>query len=438
MSRRLRLLWVTPSLPRRGRSAFQERTWALLQQLAPRHEVHLLVLQAAADAAVADDVLPQGLAAVQRFTVEPQWAHDPFGLLPAPVRAGLADPRVRPAVAAAVATARFDAVQYELIELGHVMPVPTVPTVLSVHQLSSAQVGPQWRAAGGALRTAPTALFRRWREADFEARALRRAHRIVTLSTADAARVQQLAPGVPVSIVPMGVDCTDFTPRADVIPTTDLLFVGHFGHPPNADAAGFLVREVLPRIERPLRLRIVGHAPTAAVQALALPGRVEVVGSVPDVRAELAAARIVLAPVRFGTGMRGKVLEALAMGRPVVTTSLGAEGLGTRDGEALLLADDARACAAAITRLLDEPRLAAHIGAAGRQLAVERFDWPIVAAAQEAVYAAVRGDPAPTPSQWVDEVPRLATAVARTGRVPALLAGGSVLAARTLRRALRA
>lgn len=430
----MRILWVTPSLPRRGRSAFQERTWSLLAQLTARHEVSLLTFDDADDAAAGDDALPPGLQAVRRVRCAPQWDSDPLALLPATVRSRLADPTARVAVDAALRERTYDVVQFELIEAGHVMPAPRVTTLLTVHQVGSAQVEPQWRAAGGRWAAAPAMLFRRLRDREFEQSAVRRAHRIVALSAEDAGRIRGFAPAVPLSIVPMGVDCSHYRPSPQHRPpAVDLLFVGHFAHPPNEDAVRFLVHDVLPRLGRTVRLRVVGHAPTPAVRALARPGLVEIAGSVADVREELAAARVVVAPVRFGTGMRGKVLEALAMERPVVTTRLGAEGLGARDGIELLLADDAGAVAHAVTRCLDDAALAASLGTRGGALARHRFDWPRVAAAQEDAYEAVRRDPLPVPLPWVDEVPPLALRAARLGRIAGLLAGLAVVAGRARR-----
>src|SRR5262249_6722476 len=134
-----------------------------------------------------------------------------------------------------------------------------------------------------------------------------------------------------------------------------------------------------------------GMIPEVARRASAT---VQVVGAVDDVRPHLAAARVVVAPVRFGTGMRGKVLEALAMGRPVVTTTVGAEGLGATAGRDLLVADGAADFAAAIRRVLDERGLGTALGAAGRALAVARFDWDAIAAAHEAIYETVVRAPA--------------------------------------------
>jgi glycosyltransferase involved in cell wall biosynthesis len=162
----------------------------------------------------------------------------------------------------------------------------------------------------------------------------------------------------------------------------------------------------------------------------------EWLGAVPDVRPHLAATRVYVAPVRFGTGMRGKVLEALAMARPVVTTSVGAEGLGASHGHELLIADSAAELAAAIDGLLAEPERAEALGRAGRDLVRRRFDWDQIARDHEALYdATLRAGP-----------PRAATspglpgaAVWRAlGQPVALAAGIASVAARGLGRYGRA
>ena len=123
-----------------------------------------------------------------------------------------------------------------------------------------------------------------------------------------------------------------------------LLFVGNFRHPPNADAVDWLCNEMLPLVRRELpgvKLTIVGDAPPPAVQALAGDG-VEVTGWVPETEPYLASHRISVAPLRFGAGMKGKVGEALAAGLPVVTTTIGAEGMVEAPrSSGLAVADDA-------------------------------------------------------------------------------------------------
>jgi glycosyltransferase involved in cell wall biosynthesis len=424
MPRRLRLLWVVPYLPVRGVMAARERFWNLLARLAPRHDVTLLAFVDPEDAGREGD-LPPGLAAVHLVPRTAYRPHDPLALLPRTVAGGYVDPALAAAIHARLAAGPWDVVQYEFSEMAQLIPARAPRSILTVHQVGFAQQGPAWRASGRPPGRGPVFLHRYLRELDFELRAVRRVDHLVTMSPEDAARLHRFAPDVPVSVSPCGVDCAAFRPpERPPARATDLLFVGHFGHPPNVDAVRFLVDEVVPRLGD-VRVRIVGRGTIPDV------GRrgVEVVGAVDDVRPELAAAAVVVAPVRFGTGMRGKVLEALAMARPVVTTAVGAEGLGATPGRDLLLAERADDFAAAVRRVLHDPALAARLGAAGRALVTTRFDWDAIAAAHDDIYAAVLRAPARA-ALVPDEPPRLAALAGRLGYWPGVGAGFAVLAAR--------
>jgi glycosyltransferase involved in cell wall biosynthesis len=427
--RRLRLLWVVPFLPLRGIAASRERWWHLLARIAPRHDVTLLAFVDTEDAGRERD-LPPGLARVQLVPKTPWRPNDPLALLPRTVAGGYVNPAFRDAVAARLAAEPFDVVQYELGETANLIPGPAHRSILTVQQVGFAQQGPDWRASRGGLRRAAVLLHRHLRELDFELRAIRRVDHVVTMSDEDAMRLRRFAPDLRASVSPCGVDCREFRPaHSPPAPDVDVVFVGHFGHPPNVDAATFLVRDVLPRLDRSIRVRVVGRGVTPEVAALAQPGTVEVTGPVPDVRPHLAAARLFVAPIRFGTGMRGKVLEALAMARPVVTTSLGAEGLRATAGQHLLVADGGRDIASAIVELLDDPARAAALGVAGRGLVEARFDWDPIAAAHEDIYEQVLREPARAvvPAPGGETSARL---VARLGYLPALGLGFGLLVAR--------
>jgi hypothetical protein len=148
-----------------------------------------------------------------------------------------------------------------------------------------------------------------------------------------------------------------------------LLFVGGFWHAPNEDAVLWFVEHVWPRIraESPgIVFRIAGADPTPEVLALARLPDVEVLGYVPDLTPYFDAARVFVAPLRFGAGMKGKVGQSLANGLPVVTTAIGAEGMSLADGEHLLLADNARDFANCVLTLLDDDRLWGDLQVRGR------------------------------------------------------------------------
>jgi glycosyltransferase involved in cell wall biosynthesis len=440
MPQRLRLLWVVPYLPLRGIAAARERWWHLLARIAARHDITLLAFVDPEDVGREDGV-PPGLAGLHLVPKTPWRPDDPLALLPGTVAGGYVNPAYRAAIAGRLATGRYDIVQYEFSEMANLIPdsgpEPRPRTILTVHQIGFAQEHPAWRAGRGGLRRAGVFLHRHLRELDFELRAVRRVDHVVTMSPEDAARLTYFVPDLRTSVVPCGVDCAEFRPPPSAPATeTDLLFVGNFVHPPNVDAVRYLVNDVLPRIGRPIRLRIVGRGATPDVSALARPGTVEVVGPVPDVRPHLASASVFVAPVRFGTGMRGKVLEALAMGRPVVTTSVGTEGLGAISGRHLLVADDAAEMAAAVRRLLDNPGLAAALGAEGRDLVASRFDWDAIAAAHDAVYEDVLHGPSCASGASEAASPLLALA-GRLGYLPGLGTGFALLASRALRWHLR-
>jgi len=161
-----------------------------------------------------------------------------------------------------------------------------------------------------------------------------------------------------------------------------VLFVGALRYPPNADAVRWFVHSVFPtiRARRPdVRLRIVGGGEAALEDLASVPG-IELVGWVEDLAPELDAATISVVPIRFGSGTRLKVLEAMANRLPQVSTTLGAEGIDVIDGRDILLADDPDSFALACLRLLDEPELRSVVADGGEALWVERYQWSAIRA----------------------------------------------------------
>lgn len=163
--------------------------------------------------------------------------------------------------------------------------------------------------------------------------------------------------------------------RAAVASPPTILFQGTLRYPPNADAAGFLIEQIRPAIAARVpdaQIRLVGVA-TPAISALGDPPGVTVVGQVPDIDVELARADLVLVPIRFGSGTRLKILEAFAHRIPVVSTTLGAEGLGAHDGDHLLIGDTPDAIAEACARLLADDHLRAQLVDNAHRLFTEKF-----------------------------------------------------------------
>jgi glycosyltransferase involved in cell wall biosynthesis len=205
------------------------------------------------------------------------------------------------------------------------------------------------------------------------------------------------------AVIPHAVDVEHFKPRGDD-PSPDgctVLFFGAINYYPNIDGLLFFLREVWPRLSAShprARLKIVGHHPTPEILAYQGP-RVEVAGLVEDVRRPLAQAAVAIVPLRLGGGTRLKVVEAMAMARPVVSTSIGAEGIDITPGRNILLADDPKSFAAAVGRILDEPDVAARMGREGRALVEARYSWDAAAQRLEAFLRDILFNPRPSPSQ---------------------------------------
>ncbi len=190
-------------------------------------------------------------------------------------------------------------------------------------------------------------------------------------------------------VLPNGVDLAYFAPQELPRQPDRIIFSGKMSYHANVAAALYLGREIMPRVwqQRPdVRLQIVGKDPVPAVRALADDPRIMVTGYVPDMRPFLASAAVSATPIRYGVGIQNKVLEAMAMGTPVVTTPQTRTALLAREDEHFLIGEGTDDFAAQVLRLLKDGELAARIGAAGRQYVEEHHDWNHLAARLEQIY----------------------------------------------------
>jgi len=211
--------------------------------------------------------------------------------------------------------------------------------------------------------------------------------RVVVVSDRDRDELLRLNPALPIEVIPNGVDTYYFRRARANRKARALLFVGNYEYPPNVDAALRLAREILPQVQKrvpDVKLWLVGNAPPPAVQALASEA-VRVTGRVPDVRPYLARAAAFVCPLRYGAGIKNKVLEALAIGCPVAATPLSVDGIAVQDGHSALIADG-DALITAIVRLLTEPDLQRRLADSGRALIEQQYSWSRVAEMYEDVY----------------------------------------------------
>ena len=394
----MRILWLKSDLLLPLDKGGKLRTWHLMRHLARRHEITYL--------AFAEPHTPQahreGMREVAQY-VETVTRTDPAkGSLrfyldaaahvvdPLPYAVGKYRSRpYRGRLEALLAANAFDVIVCDfLVPVVNLPATLPCPAVLFTHNVESEI----WRRHRDTQsRWIPRALmasqYRRMLR--FERQALTRFDGVLAVSDADAAAFARLYPGAarqPMHVVPTGVDVDYFAASPSAATSKTLVFTGSMDWLPNEDAMLFFCREILPlvRSEEPdARLVIVGRAPTPAVQALAREHGVEVTGRVDDVRPHMDAAAVYVVPLRIGGGTRLKIFEAMAMGKAVVSTTVGAEGLPVVHGEHLLLADEPRAFARSVVRLLRDLDRRRQLEHSARTLVVEHYDWSVVAASLE-------------------------------------------------------
>ena len=219
---------------------------------------------------------------------------------------------------------------------------------------------------------------------------------VTCTSDIDAAVFQQHCVEGAVEVIPNGVDVTHYSPDFESEAPAHLIYIGSMDWFPNEDAVSFFAEEVLPLIQKSVpnvKFSIVGGNPSARVQRLAEKEGVVVTGRVPEIKPYFAEATVFVVPLRIGSGTRLKILEALAMGKAVVSTTVGAEGLALQDGEEIFIADEPETFAEAVTRLLTDSSLRQKIGENGRTRVEQDYDWRNIAKKLLTVYESVISNP---------------------------------------------
>lgn len=218
----------------------------------------------------------------------------------------------------------------------------------------------------------------------------KRADHLVTMSEEDRQWIRRQVPSARVSVVANGIDVEYFNKteiRQPENPT--VLFVGNYKWLPNVDAATYLVKEIWPLIHLVVsgaRLNIVGRDATEAIQKLGKADGVRVIGEVEDIREALGGAHVMLVPIRNGRGTRYKILESMAAGLPVVSTTLGIEGINAQDGIHALVRDSAKGLADATIEILRDKKIAKRLALNARKLVTKQFNWEKISADLDDVY----------------------------------------------------
>jgi glycosyltransferase involved in cell wall biosynthesis len=388
----VRVLWLTPELPSPLGAGGALRQWHMLGRLvAHGHEPVVVAPVHPGEREGAERLRAAGVD-LRAYERPPSRVAETLGLVrrrPALVPAALAEPLVAWQCDAfwtalePLARGALEEGPFEVVNVNHDwaagwvrrLPLGRAARVLTLENLTWSYYANRARAAAGPRAALLAAEARRWlrydrrRFSDYDA--------LVTVSEHDAELAARETSTRTVAI-PSGVDTRALAPP----PERDggdpaLIFTGNMRWPPNAEAVRWLLREVWPRVrDRVPSARVLAVGADPPPDVLALAGeRVEVPGRVPELEPWFERASIVVIPILSGAGIRLKVLDALASGRAVVSTTMGAEGAQVTDGEHLVIADDPREFADAVVRLLEDPGERRRLGAAARRLAEERYDW---------------------------------------------------------------
>lgn len=404
---RLQILYVSPMPTSPPRSGAEARMHGLLSNLARRHDVTAATLiDPHDDAALCEKAMREhcgevvvvpndnGVAGLSKRLLQLRSTVSPHSY----ERLRCTVPAFQAALDRLLARRRFDVVNLEFPYLAHYRlrqapaGAPPPPVVLDAHDIAYEIVRQVARSGSSRVRRLYAAVNWRKLRRD-ELAAFSGADGVYVCSAADQQRVLGELPGARTAVIPNAADVVHYQPRAgDPAPDgRTVVFFGLLSTFPNKDGVLFFLKDIWPRIAaaRPeARCKIIGARPPPEVQAMAGP-RVEVTGLVPDLRPHLASAAALVVPLRLGSGTRLKIVEGMAMARPIVSTTLGAEGIDAVPGRDLLVADAPEAFAAEVIRLLDDPALGARLGEAGRKLAVERYSWSAAAERLEGFYREV-------------------------------------------------
>ncbi len=405
----MRILWLKSDLLLPLDKGGRLRTWHLMRHLARRHDItYLSFAEGVAD----------GMDQVARRVETVPRAEPPKGTLRfyADAALHLVDPL--PYAVAKYRSRRFaqrlrDLLaqdHYDLVVCDFLFPAVNLPAalpcpaVMFTHNVE-AEI---WRRHSETRTGLTRWLYRMQylRMLRYERRALERFDGVLVVSDADRKTFARLYPDAirtDMHVVSTGVDTEFFSPAPAASSGRGLVFTGSMDWLPNEDAVSYFCREILPRIrtdEPEATFTVVGRAPTPAVRRLADEHRITVTGRVDDVRPYVNDAAVYVVPLRIGGGTRLKIFEAMAMGKAVVSTTVGAEGLPVENGEHLLLADEPHVFARSVVRLIRDVDRRRALEAAARTLVVDRYDWSAVAGELEDAlirFATCQPNPAAAP-----------------------------------------
>lgn len=385
----MRILWLKTELLHPVDKGGKIRTYHLLKQLKADHQITYLTLDDGSAPADAEDNAVEychDLIRVPHSTREKfstgfyaDLALNVTSPLPYAIRKYKSEQMTK-AIEQATAKVHFDVIICDFLAPAVNLPRDLkTPVVLFQHNVEASIWQRHYEIQKNAVKK--RYLYWQWRKMQkFERDACRRVDCVIAVSEADAEMMQRDYGLAKVYDIPTGVDVDFFKPTSDIkARSNSLVFTGSMDWLPNEDAMQYFINDVMPLVRKAvpdLRLTIVGRSPYPSLVELAQRDpNIAVTGRVDDVRPYMEEATAFIVPIRIGGGTRLKIYEAMAMEKPVISTTVGAEGLPVRDGKELMLADDPKAFADAVVRVLSDSTLATQLGKSAAALVRQNFGW---------------------------------------------------------------
>ena len=398
----MRILWVKAGKLLPVDTGGKIRSYNLLRHLAGRHDVTLLSYYGGKrDTWYEGETQKQFPGAVTLATTAPEGAsaialhYARHVLTPAPYAVTkFTSPHVSRLISEWYREQRFDVAVCDFLSASLNFPKTlSIPSVLFQHNVESVLWRRQAAHEPNPFKRVAFAL-EALKMDRYERSTVRRFPHVIAVSERDRAGMTGMTDTSRLSVVPTGVDVVQYRTAAGVAVDPLVLFLGSMDWEANVDAVDYFCRDIWPAVKSAVpaaRFRIVGRNPHSRVQKLACDS-IEITGSVPSVVEHLRQAAVFVVPLRIGGGTRLKIFEAMAAGKAVVSTSIGAEGLDVHHGRDVILADQAPRFADAVIELLLDAERRRALGVAAAELAA-RHDWSVVARHFEAVLARVAEEP---------------------------------------------
>jgi sugar transferase (PEP-CTERM/EpsH1 system associated) len=392
----MEILFIAATLPYPPTDGAKIRLFSLIKHLAVRHKVSVASFVTSADHPDAIEHLRsycKEVIVVRRYS---RYAFSKIirGLVsptPFPVL-NYWDPKMASAIKRIVESTTFDIVQAETLLAAQYCTAIRRYKILDLFDIYSVVMQRYAEQQANLLKRGYAQMTAR-KLAQYERTICPQFTHCLVSSPNDQHALQKHVGAKHVTLIPNGVDLDLYVPQNGQNEKGNrIVFVGRMDYAPNVDGVRWFCREVLPLVKAQCvenLFQIVGKNPGTTVKRLAIPGQIEVTGFVEDIRPYLRAATVCVVPLRVASGTRLKILESLAMGKAIVSTSVGAEGLAVTPEQDLLIADDPRDFAKQIVRVLGDVGLRERLGKAGRLLVETQYGWNTIGQRLESVYERV-------------------------------------------------